>query len=96
MSIDLILALVGLVLIVLSVRIVREQERLVILRFGRVIGIRGPGLVWILPFVDKATRITLDRDVPNWQSLSPEQLAKEIERLLTSSGPWRGTGGPPK
>jgi len=88
MSIDLILALVGLVLIVLSVRIVREQERLAILRLGRFIGVRGPGLVWILPFVDKTIRITLGRDVPNWQSLSPEQLAKEVERHLTSSGLW--------
>jgi len=96
MSIDLILVLVGLVLIVLSVRIVREQERLAIVRLGRYIGIRGPGLVWIIRFVDKAMRITLDREVPNWQSLSPEQLEKEIERRLTSSGLWGGTGGPPR
>ena len=96
MTFDLILALVCLLLGALSVRIVREQERLAIVRLGRFIGIRGPGLVWIIPFIDKAIRIALDRDVPNWRSLSHEQLATEIERWLISSGLWRGTGGPPR
>ncbi len=89
MPTDIVLGLVGLALIGLSVRVVGDQERLAVLRLGRFIGTRGPGVVWILPFVDKAIRIKLDRDVPDWRSLSTEQLAKEIERRLTTSGLWR-------
>jgi regulator of protease activity HflC (stomatin/prohibitin superfamily) len=56
-----ILALVGLVIIVLiiltsSIRIVREYERAVIFRLGRLMGAKGPGLFYIVPGVDR-TRI---------------------------------------
>jgi regulator of protease activity HflC (stomatin/prohibitin superfamily) len=83
---DLAFALAGLILIGASVRIAREGERLAILRLGRFIGVRGPGLVWILPFIEKTIRVALDRDLPNWRSLTSDQLAKEIGRRLTASG----------
>jgi regulator of protease activity HflC (stomatin/prohibitin superfamily) len=83
---DVILPLVVLILLLLSLRVVGEQERLAIVRLGRFVGIRGPGVVWVLPFLDKTTRINLDRDIPNWRSLSAEQLAGEIERRLTMAG----------
>jgi regulator of protease activity HflC (stomatin/prohibitin superfamily) len=43
----------------LSVRIVREYERLVVFRLGRCIGERGPGLVLLIPIADRAVRIDL-------------------------------------
>jgi regulator of protease activity HflC (stomatin/prohibitin superfamily) len=82
MSTDLVLALGALVLVGMGVRGVPEHERLAVRRRGRFIGIRGPGLVWILPFVDKGVRVNLEREVPGWRSLSTEQLTKEIERRL--------------
>jgi regulator of protease activity HflC (stomatin/prohibitin superfamily) len=48
-------AIVGLILGLLaaqSPKIARQWERAVVLRLGRYIGLRGPGLFWILPFVD--------------------------------------------
>ena len=39
------------------IRIVREYERLVVLRLGRCIGTKGPGLVLLIPFVDKAVKV---------------------------------------
>jgi regulator of protease activity HflC (stomatin/prohibitin superfamily) len=90
MPTDLVIGLAGLVLIgLLGVRVVPAQEKLAVLRLGRFIGTRGPGVVWILPFVDKAIRMNLDRDVPEWRSLSTEQLASEIERRVSMSGLWR-------
>ncbi len=89
MPTELAVGLAALVLIGLSVRVVPERERLAVVRLGRFIGARGPGVVVILPFVDKAIRINLDRDVPEWRSLSTEQLAREIERCVTTSGLWR-------
>ncbi len=86
MPTELAVGLAALILIGLSIRVVRETERIAVVRLSRFIGIRGPGIVMILPFVDKAVRINLDRDVPEWRSLSAAQLAREIERRVTTSG----------
>jgi regulator of protease activity HflC (stomatin/prohibitin superfamily) len=85
MPTELVFATVGLVIVGLGVRIVRENERLAVLRLGRFNGVRGPGLVWIVPLVDKAIRVDLDREVPGARSLTPEQLALEIERRVGAS-----------
>lgn len=47
------------VLVVLSsiIRVVREYERLVVFRLGRCIGTKGPGLVLLIPFIDKAVKV---------------------------------------
>jgi regulator of protease activity HflC (stomatin/prohibitin superfamily) len=52
-----ILAAVG--LLSLAIRIVPEYRRIVVLRLGKSIGSRGPGLVWLIPFIDQ----------PIWQDL---------------------------
>lgn len=50
--------IVGLLLGLLAAqapKIARQWERAVVLRLGRYIGLRGPGLFWIIPFVDTVT-----------------------------------------
>ena len=47
--------LVGIVL-VQSPKVAKQWERSVVLRLGRYVGLRGPGLFWIVPFVDSVTR----------------------------------------
>jgi regulator of protease activity HflC (stomatin/prohibitin superfamily) len=39
------------------IRVVREYERLVMFRLGRCIGTKGPGLVFLIPFIDKAVKV---------------------------------------
>ena len=46
-------AVLLLILISASVRMVREYERAVVFRLGRCVGSKGPGLFLIIPFVDK-------------------------------------------
>jgi regulator of protease activity HflC (stomatin/prohibitin superfamily) len=55
------LFIILLVLLVLAnaIRIVPEYERLVVFRLGRAIGVKGPGLVLLIPFIDKARRVDL-------------------------------------
>ncbi len=67
--------------------VVGEKERLAVMRLGRFVGVRGPGVVWVIPYLDTATRIDLDREIPYWQSLPTEQLNAEIERHVTGKGP---------
>ena len=47
-----IILIIAIVLIALSIRIVRQWERVVVLFLGRFVGIRGPGLVMIIPFLN--------------------------------------------
>jgi regulator of protease activity HflC (stomatin/prohibitin superfamily) len=42
-----------------SVRILREYERAVVFRLGRLLGVKGPGLVLLIPFVDRMQRVDL-------------------------------------
>ena len=46
-----------------AVRVLREYERAVIFRLGRYIGNKGPGLILLVPFIDRMVRISL-RTVP--------------------------------
>lgn len=61
MSTELAVGLALPILIGMSVRVVPERERLAVLRLGRFIGTRGPGIIWTIPFVEKAIRFDLDR-----------------------------------
>ena len=50
-----------------SLRILREYERGVVFRLGRYVGTRGPGLIVLVPFVEKMVRVslrTIAMDVP--------------------------------
>lgn len=56
------IALIGLVLLVLgpfTIKVVKQYERGVVLRFGRLVGLRTPGFNLILPFIDRMTKVSL-------------------------------------
>ena len=57
------IVVVVLVLLAAAVRIVKQYERGVVLRFGRLVGVRNPGFNVITPFVDRMTKVSL-RIVP--------------------------------
>jgi regulator of protease activity HflC (stomatin/prohibitin superfamily) len=42
-----------------ALRILREYERGVIFRLGKLVGAKGPGLIWLWPFIDKMVRMDL-------------------------------------
>jgi len=47
------------IILISALRIVREYERAVVFRLGRMIGAKGPGLVFLIPIVDKAVKVDL-------------------------------------
>ncbi len=73
-----------LVVIVLakSLRIVREHERLVLYRLGRLYGVKGPGLLFLLPFVDRGIKVNLAEAFPGWQCLSQSELERKIREYV--------------
>jgi len=72
------------VTIILSLKTLREDERLVIIRLGRFFKIAGPGIVVILPWVDRGIRVNLSRDLPGWQGLSKIELEEKIKASVLS------------
>jgi len=54
-----VLIVIGLLILGSAVRILREYERAVIFRLGRLVGVKGPGLVILVPIVDRMVRVTL-------------------------------------
>ena len=66
------------------VRIVPEYQRLVVLRLGRVIGTKGPGLVMLIPFVDQPRTVDLReqiREVPHQISITKDNAPISIDFL---------------
>jgi regulator of protease activity HflC (stomatin/prohibitin superfamily) len=59
LSLAIILGLTGLTLLGLAIKIVRQYERGVVLRFGRLIKTRGPGFNLIIPIVDRMIKVDL-------------------------------------
>src|SRR5947208_1603034 len=54
-----VILLTGLVLAGVSIRVLREYERAIVFRLGRVIDQKGPGLVLLVPVVDRMVRVSL-------------------------------------
>jgi regulator of protease activity HflC (stomatin/prohibitin superfamily) len=54
-----VLLLLGLTLAAASVRVLREYERGVVFRLGRLSDLKGPGVVLLIPFVDRLVRVSL-------------------------------------
>ncbi|ORM36793.1 slipin family protein [Williamsia sp. 1135] len=57
--IGIVVVVVALLLLALSIRVVVQYERGVLLRFGRVIGVREPGLRFLIPIVDRMARVSM-------------------------------------
>jgi regulator of protease activity HflC (stomatin/prohibitin superfamily) len=72
------------IIITLSLKILREDERLVIIRLGRFLKIAGPGIVMILPWIDRGIRVNLNRDLPGWQGLPEVELNEKIKAFVLS------------
>ncbi len=53
------IAIAALIILLYSVRVVKQYERGVVLRFGRLVGLRNPGFNVIIPFVDRMSKISL-------------------------------------
>lgn len=80
-----ILGLLLVILVIMAVRIVPEYKRLVIFRLGRSIGAQGPGLVLIIPFVDRPFSVDLREvffDVPPQTCITADNASVSIDFLV--------------
>jgi regulator of protease activity HflC (stomatin/prohibitin superfamily) len=75
------------VIVLLSsmIRILKEYERGVIFRLGRVIGYKGPGLIFLIPFIDKMVRIslrTIVMDVPPQDVITKDNVSVKVNAVV--------------
>lgn len=84
------LCLVGIIILIViiflasALKVVPEYQRLVVFRLGRCIGARGPGLIVLIPFVDRAVRVDLReqvREIPAQTSITLDNAPISIDFL---------------
>lgn len=85
-----VLCLIGVVVVLAliflanAIKIVPEYQRLVVFRLGRCIGEKGPGLVLLIPFVDRPVRVDLReqvREIPQQTSITKDNAPISIDFL---------------
>ncbi len=68
-----------------SIRILNEYERAVIFRLGRVIGAKGPGIIILLPVIDKMKRVdlrTITLDVPPQDIITRDNVSIQVSAVV--------------
>ncbi|MDX9803650.1 MAG: SPFH domain-containing protein [Dehalococcoidales bacterium] len=69
----------------MSVRVVSEYERGVIFRLGRLIGAKGPGLFFIIPFIDRMVKVDLrvvTMDVPSQDVITKDNVTVRVNAVV--------------
>ena len=68
-----------------AVRVLREYERGVVFRLGRFVGVKGPGLFLLIPFIDKMVKVHLRvvaMDVPPQDVVTKDNVSVKVNAVL--------------
>ena len=82
------LGIVGFIILILlfmAIKIVAEWERGVILRLGRLVGAKGPGLFIIIPFIDRMVKVDLrivTMDVPSQEVITRDNVTVRVNAVV--------------
>jgi regulator of protease activity HflC (stomatin/prohibitin superfamily) len=82
-----ILILIGIFLAILfsAIRVLNEYERGVIFRLGRIIDVKGPGLIFLIPVIDKMLRVslrTVTMDVPPQDVITRDNVSVKVNAVV--------------
>ena len=78
------LALLAVILLGSAIRILREYERGVIFRLGRLIDQKGPGLIFLIPFIDRMVRIdlrTITLNIPPQEVITRDNVPARVNAV---------------
>ena len=71
----------GFILLASSIRVLREYERGVVFRLGRLIGQKGPGLIFLIPIIDKMVRVdlrTVTLNIPPQEVITRDNVPSSV------------------
>ena len=74
-----------LIIIAAAIKIMPEYQRIVVFRLGRLIGIKGPGLVLIIPIIDTYIRLDLRTrviDVPKQRIITNDNVTVDVDAVV--------------
>ena len=74
-----------LIILMSSIKVLREYERAVIFRLGRLVGTKGPGLIFLIPIVDKMVRVSLRifaMDVPPQDVITRDNVSIKVNAVI--------------
>ena len=80
-----VVAIVALIVLPLAVKVVREYQRLVVFRFGRSIGRKGPGLIFLIPLIDRPVWVDLREaflEIPSQTCITKDNAPINIDFLI--------------
>jgi len=80
-----IIAVVVIILLSAAIKIVREYERGGVFRLGRFVGLRGPGLVFLIPFIENMRKIDLrviTMDVPQQECITLDNVTVRVDAVI--------------
>jgi len=84
-SIAIIVIIFFLMLLASAIKIMAEYQRIVIFRLGRLLGIKGPGLVFIIPIIDKIIKLDLRTrviDVPKQRVITQDNVTVDVDAVV--------------
>ncbi|MBK3332586.1 slipin family protein [Persephonella atlantica] len=80
-----VLAVLIIIFLASAIKILPEYERGVIFRLGRVIGAKGPGIIILIPFIDKMVRVSLrviTMDVPTQDVITKDNVSVKVDAVV--------------
>jgi len=80
-----IFVIVVLILAFASIRIAQEYERGVVFRLGRYTGVRGPGLYFLIPFIERSVKVDLrvvTLDVPSQEAITRDNVTVKVNAVV--------------
>ena len=80
-----VIAVVVLILLSAAIKVVREYERVGVFRLGRFVGLRGPGLVLIIPFIETVRKVDLrviTMDVPAQECITVDNVTVRVDAVV--------------
>jgi len=85
-SVILIIAILFVIIILsAAIKILREYERAVVFRLGRLIGAKGPGIIILIPFVDRMVRVslrTIVMDIPEQDIITKDNVSLKVNAVV--------------
>src|ERR1700675_1845462 len=79
-----IVVFVGVIALASSIRVLREYERGVIFRLGRLMAQKGPGLIFLIPIIDKMVRVelrTVTLNVPPQEVITRDNVPVRVNAV---------------
>ncbi|MFQ5606810.1 MAG: slipin family protein [Candidatus Zixiibacteriota bacterium] len=79
------LGFLGIFFLSQALKVLREYERGIVFRLGRVIGVKGPGLIILIPIIDKMVRVdlrTITFDVPPQDVITRDNVSVKVNAVL--------------